>query len=137
MITFYERLISTEDIELFNYDNILLSDYINSILSYNNENILSMLMIFQIIIPILLLKNNYNEENLNTIIFNKYISKSIIYTHNNTLFNIFNTLNTLNYKLIIELQCWNLNKKKMKSEGQVAGVGPVRGGRWLVTPEWI
>ena len=82
------------------YDNILLSDYINSILSYNNENIFSILVIFQITIPILLLKNNYNKENLNTIIFNKYISKSIIYTHNNTLLNTLNTLNTLNYKLI-------------------------------------
>jgi hypothetical protein len=96
-----------ENLIKYNMENL---EYIDKIYEYNcigdsfsciiNNNInehYEYLKLYHIIIPLFYVKQlNYTFTNMN---YNKYISRSIIYTHNQNLLN----KSSINYKIIMEL----------------------------------
>jgi hypothetical protein len=96
-------LLSNDNLDIIDqiYDHLLLSDHFMNISKYNHHNICS---VFQIIFPIVLLKRNtIKQTSIKKIIYNKYISKSIIYIHQNILINNYiNITIILNYVSLIE-----------------------------------
>tara|TARA_Y100000768_G_scaffold388772_1_gene387025 strand:- start:2387 stop:3610 length:1224 start_codon:yes stop_codon:yes gene_type:complete len=65
--------------------NTISDSFLNTIHETSNWNIIDNIITFNIVIPIQLI--NINHINVTTINYNKYISKCIIYIHNNNLFN--------------------------------------------------
>lgn len=79
------------------YEYNCFGDNFSSFMKYNINDNYEYLKLYHIIIPLFYVKQlNYTFTNMN---YNKYISRSIIYTHNQNLLN----KSSINYKIIMEL----------------------------------
>ena len=79
------------------YYNQIIGDYIYTLIHQNNDwTLVGHLITYQIIVPYLLLKETIKKNKLKNMLYNKYISKSIIYTHNYNLIKV----ESYDYKLL-------------------------------------
>lgn len=73
--------------EIYYYQ--IIGDYIYTLIHQNNDWMLvEHLITYQIIVPYILLKETIKKNKLKNMLYNKYISKSIIYTHNYNLIKV-------------------------------------------------
>ena len=95
------------------YHQIIGDNFLTLIHQNNNWTLVEHLITYQILVPYLLLKDKINKKKLQNMLYNKYISKSIIYTHNynlikvesydyQLLFYIYDLLRTKNIQEYIE-----------------------------------
>ena len=89
------------------YYHQIIGDYIYTLIHQNNNwMLIEHLITYQILVPYLLLKDKINKKKLKNMLYNKYISKSIIYTHNYNLIKVV----SYNYKLLFYI--YNLLRTK-------------------------
>ena len=97
---------------LYVYENICIADNINSIMIQNhNYNLLDYIILQNLVIPIQKIKF-HNKNNINNLIYNKYVSKSIYYLSNYNKFTFNNNLNISLNDLYYELFLIDKNKGK-------------------------
>ena len=70
------------------YHQIIGDNSLTLIHQNNNWTLIEHLITYQILVPYLLLKDKINKKGLENMLYNKYISKSIIYTHNYNLIKV-------------------------------------------------
>ena len=89
---------------LYIYENICIADNINSIMIQNhNYDLLDYILLQNLVIPIQKIKF-HNKNNIENLIYNKYVSKSIYYLSNYNKFTYNNldiNLNDLYYELFL------------------------------------
>ena len=98
---------------LYIYENICIADNINSIMIQNhNYDLLDYILLQNLVIPIQKIKF-HNKNNIENLIYNKYVSKSIYYLSNYNKFT-YNNLNINLNDLYYELFLIDKNKGRNK-----------------------
>ena len=93
------------------YYHQIIGDNLLTLIHQNNDWMLvEHLITYQVIVPYILLKDKINKKKLQNMLYNKYISKSIIYTHNYNLIKVI----SYDYRLLFYIYDLLRNKNIQK-----------------------